>query len=85
MWGQSQDGDSWEPQGPSVGPGQRGTRPLTAHRTEEGEAFMISNGRGSGQRSLMRTAAEHPPLIKRRCFLLCPGALQLPAPNHVKL
>ena len=60
MWGQSQDGDSWEPQGPSVGPGQRGTWPLTAHRTEEGEAFMISNGRGSGQRSLMRTAQNIP-------------------------
>ena len=36
MWGQRQDGDSWEPQGPSVGPGQRGTQPLTAHRTEGG-------------------------------------------------
>lgn len=78
---------SREPQGPSVGPGQRGTWPLTAHRTEGGWRGLHDQRRQRQWTEVInencsRTSAS---LIRRRCFLLCPGAFQLPAPNRVKL
>lgn len=73
--------------GPSVGPGQRGAQPLTAHRTEGGGRGLHDQRRQRQwtrfiNKNCSRTSAS---LIRRRCFLLCPRALHLPTPNCVTL